>query len=136
MGQANKLIRKLGIKLPEKYQWVGSAIYGVLVVVVVTFAMWLLIELSKEAHADEVKDGWIPMGETFLFVERDFSPDIGRICRVTNGDMISNLGADLTIWKMGAFEWHARATHHSCAFGPDAMDYNAIGSGVVIRFNR
>lgn len=139
MGMANKLIKKAGINLPEKLQWVGSALFGILAFAALTWLMWLIIIVAAVfniAKANDIKDGWIPQAETFLLVERDFSPDIGRICRITNNDMISNLGADVTLWKRGAFEWHVRATHHSCAFGRDSMDYNAIGSGVVIRFTR
>lgn len=136
MGLPNKIIQKIGLRLPEKYQWLGSAILGVLAFAAMTLLVWLVIAPSRDAHADDlVRDGWFPAGETFLLVERDVR-DIGRICRVSNNDLNSNLGADLTVWKRGAFEWHVRATHHSCAFGPDAPDYNAIGTGIVIRFVR
>lgn len=138
MGMADNIIKKSGIKLPEKYQWLGSAILGVLTFIALTWFMWLIIIISAwvgVAKADDIKDGWVPMAETFLIVERD-ARDIGRICRISNEDLNSNLGADITLWKRGAFEWHVRATHHSCAFGPDAPDYNAIGTGIVIRFVR
>lgn len=137
MGMANKLIKKLGIELPDKYQWVGSAIFGVLAFLFGTLLVWVVIALSKEAHADQViKDGWFTSGSTFLIIERDTTPDMGRICRVTNGDMISNLGANITVFKEGNLEWVTQVTHHSCAFGRDARDYNAVGTGIVIRFSR
>lgn len=136
MGLPNKIIKSLGGDLPEKYQWLGSAILGVLAFAALTVLVWLAVALSRIAHADDlVRDGWFPAGETFLLVERDMR-NIGRICLVSSNDLNSNLGADVTIWKRGAFEWHARATHHSCAFGPDAPDYNAIGTGIVVRFVR
>lgn len=136
MGLPNKIIKSLGVALPKKYQWLGSAILGALSFAIMTLLVWLAMMLSRAAHADDVvRDGWFPMGETFLLVERD-ARDIGRICLISNNHLNSNLGADVTVWKRGPFEWHVRATHHSCAFGPDAPDYNAVGTGIVIRFTR
>lgn len=136
MGMANKLIKKLGIELPEKYQWVGSAIFGVLAFLFGTLLVWVVIALSKEAHADQViKDGWFTSGSTFLIIERE-ARDIGRICKISRNDLNSNIGAEVTIWKRDHFEWVAHAQHNSCAFGPDAPDRNTIGTGIVIRFSR
>lgn len=137
MGGPAKIMAFLGIKVPPRWQWLGSALFGVLAVVVLTGAVWLIIATARSAAAaDEVtKDGWLVAGETYLLLEQERA-DPGHVCKVSNKDLNSNLGADLTVYKHAWFEWHARLTHHSCAFGPDAPSYNAAGMGVVIRFTR
>lgn len=137
MGLPNKIIQGLGINLPPRYQWLGSAILGVLVFAALTGLIWLIIATAHDAAAGEevTKDGWLVAGETYLLVEQERA-DPGHVCQKSNRDLNSNLGADLTIYKHRWIEWHARLTHHSCAFGPDAPDYNAAGMGVVFRFTR
>lgn len=128
MGLPNKIIKRLGVNLPEKYQWLGSAILGVLSVLLLTLLMWGV------AQAEE-RDGWLTATSTYLLLERNIDGQHNFCARRAN-DLTSNLGADVTLYKRGWFEWHARLTHHSCAFGPDAPDYNAAGMGVVFKFTR
>lgn len=134
MGLPNKIIKRLGINVPEKYQWIGSAILGVLMFLALTLlAMTLMTLLSKDAKAEQ--NGWFTSAETFLIIEQAQN-DRTSFCRESRHDLTSNLGADLTVYKREWFEVHTRASHHSCAFGPDSPDYNAVGAGVVFHFDR
>jgi len=128
MGIPNKIIKRLGINLPEKYQWLGSAILGVLAFLAMTLLMWGV------AQAEE-RDGWLTATSTYLLIENNIDGQ-HNFCAVKAGHLTSNLGADVTLYKRGWFEWHGRLTHHSCAFGPDAPDYNAVGTGIVLKFVR
>lgn len=128
MGLPNKIIKRLGINLPEKYQWLGSAILGVLSFLLLTLLMW------GAANAGE-RDGWFTATSTYLRLERDIN---GKhiFCSHSADDLTSNLGADVTLYKRGWFEWHTHYIHHSCALGPDAPSYDAAGMGIVIKFVR
>ncbi len=121
-------------------EWAPSAALGVGAVLVFALVMWLLVLMlglflgHRSAHAGE----WFTDASAYLYVEKPWN-DPG-ICYYSPVDMTSNLGADVTIWRGGyrhaAVEWHARLTHHSCAFGRDNRDYNAAGVGIVLRFRR
>jgi len=122
-------------------EWLPSAALGVGAVLVFALLAWLVmmligafLGLDRRAHAGE----WLTDAQAYLYVERPWN-DPG-ICYYSPSDMTSNLGADVTIWRGGyryaGIEWHARATHHSCAFGRDGREYNAAGTGIVLRFRR
>ena len=135
MGLPSKILKRLCPSMPEKYQWLGSAILGIITFLVMTLAVWMIIALSRAEAAEITQDGWLVAGETYLLLEQAQN-DRTSFCRESRKDLTSNLGADMTLYKRGVIEWHAHAVHHSCAFGPDTPEYNAAGMGVVFRFVR
>jgi len=132
MGMASKIIKKMGINLPEKYSWLGSAIFGVLGFMFITWLMWLVIVIAS-AFNEAKADGWFRSAESFLLIERD---RLGIFCADGPEGLTSNIGASVDLYKRGVFVWQARAVHHSCSFAKDAPSYDAIGTGFVLRFSR
>ena len=102
-----------------------------------------------KAHADEGK--WFAFMETYLYLDYEVSdhryywdPETlgthewvkgGTFC-MNQSSMTSNLGVTVNVYKRGPFEFNTHLAHHSCAFGPDLPDYNALGAGIVYRFER
>ena len=116
-------------------EWVGSAAVGIVAwLLAALFIFLFVVALHRSAQAGE----WFTGGSAYLIVERPWA-DPG-VCKYKMSDMTSNLGAEWIIWEGGTrrmgVEWQVRATHHSCAFGADGPEYNAIGTGLVLRFRR
>jgi hypothetical protein len=137
MGLGTKFYKWLDINLPAKYQWAGSALFAVLLLAVAALILYLVMAIlsAHPARAAE-ENGWFTADQIYLYL--DEAGDQGAsFCVNSRRDLTSNLGADVTIYKRNALEWHAHFAHHSCAFGPDAPNYyNALGTGIVWKFER
>ena len=116
-------------------EWAPSAGLGVGAWLAMAVLAFLLMGLLSAAFGAERERGeWMPDASAYLYVERPW--DDPGVCWYKPSDLTSNLGADVTIYRRGVFEWHVRVTHHSCAFGRDGNEYNAAGTGIVLRFRR
>jgi len=135
MGLGSKYIKKLGIKLPPKLEWMGSAGFALVLLGIGLLALFLFMwAIGSSAKAHE-ENGWLTSDYAYLYL--DEAKDLRTsFCLNDKRYLTSNLGVDVTIYKYNNIEWHGHIAHHSCAFGPDAPDYNAAGMGLVIKFER
>ena len=135
MGIPNKILKSAGIKLPEKYQWLGSALLAVALLAVAALILFTVMALLSSSEARAEENGWLTASRIYL--DLDHAKELQTsFCKRSTNDLTSNLGADVTIYKHGALEWHIHTAHHSCAFGPDAPTYDAVGAGFTLKFER
>lgn len=114
-----------------------SALTGIGFFLLGVLLTFLLMTFARKVSAETIiKDGWFVDSSAFLLLDRQFDAYSTFCLNGRNDDMTSDLGIDTTVFKYGVIEWHARLIHHSCSFGPDAPTYEALGTGIVIRFTR
>ena len=135
--------------------WI-SAIKGILVAIIAVVIGLIYLLVARTASADildlkpltytpYVKNGFLVDYSVGLLLEKEIdsyshfcyaSPVESKSANEINNHLTSNIFMDTTFYKHDYFEFHIHVQHHSCAFGIDAPDYNAIGAGIVFRFNR
>ena len=132
--------------------WI-SAIKGILVFILaliigcvyIATARADILDLKPLTYTPYVKNGFLVDYSVGLLLEKEidsyshfcYADPIGhQTANQVNDHLTSNIFMDTTFYKHDYFEFHIHVQHHSCAFGIDAPDYNAIGAGIVFRFNR
>ena len=95
--------------------------------------LFAFLLISTPALAEE--NGWLTSGYLYSYAEKARLLQTS-FCGKDRRDLTANLGVDVTIYKYDMLKLHAHTAHHSCIFGPDKVDYNAEGIGLVIKFER